>query len=56
MLKYAYYDIDISKKVYDFLKYVLLKPDLNLRNKYFHGSDLSIYTFDNANLLLLCFF
>lgn len=41
---------------YDFLKFVLLKPGLNLRNKSAHGFDLSIYTFDNANLLLLCFF
>jgi len=41
---------------YDFLKYVLLKPGLNLRNKSAHGFDLNIYTFDNANLLLLCFF
>lgn len=41
---------------YDFIKYVLLKPGLNLRNKSTHGFDLSIYTFDNANLLLLCFF
>lgn len=41
---------------YDFLKYVLLKPGLNLRNKSAHGFDLSIYTFENANLLLLCFF
>jgi len=41
---------------YDFLKYVLLKPGLNLRNKSAHAFDLSIYTFDNANLLLLCFF
>ena len=41
---------------YDFLKHVLLKPGLNLRNKSAHGFDLSIYTFDNANLLLLCFF
>lgn len=41
---------------YDFLKYVLLKPGLNLRNKSAHGFDLKIYTFDNANLLLLCFF
>lgn len=41
---------------YDFIKYVLLKPGLNLRNKSAHGFDLSIYTFDNANLLLLCFF
>ena len=41
---------------YDFIKYVLLKPGLNLRNNSAHGFDLSIYTFDNANLLLLCFF
>ena len=41
---------------YDFIKYVLLKPGLNLRNKSAHGFDLSIYTFNNANLLLLCFF
>jgi len=41
---------------HDFIKYVLLKPGLNLRNKSAHGFDLSIYTFDNANLLLLCFF
>ena len=41
---------------YDFLKFVLLKPGLNLRNKSAHGFDLSIYTFENANLLLLCFF
>ena len=41
---------------YDFLKHVLLKPGLNLRNKSAHGFDLSIYTFDNANSLLLCFF
>ena len=41
---------------YEFIKYVLLKPGLNLRNKSAHGFDLSIYTFDNANLLLLCFF
>ena len=41
---------------YDFLKFVLLNPGLNLRNKSTHGFDLTIYTFDNANLLLLCFF
>ena len=41
---------------YDFLKYVLLNPGLNLRNKSTHGFDLKIYTFNNANLLLLCFF
>lgn len=41
---------------YDFLKHVLLKPGLNLRNKSAHGFDLSIYTFEYANLLLLCFF
>lgn len=41
---------------YDFLKYVLLNPGLNLRNKSAHGFDLKIYTFNNANLLLLCFF
>lgn len=41
---------------YDFLKYVLLKPGLNLRNNAAHGFDLRIYTFNNANLLLLCFF
>lgn len=41
---------------HDFLKYVLLKPGLNLRNISAHGFDLNIYTFDNANLLLLCFF
>ena len=41
---------------YDFLKYVLLIPGLNLRNKSAHGFDLNIYTFRNANLLLLCFF
>lgn len=41
---------------YDFLKHVLLKPGLNLRNISAHGFDLSIYTFGNANLLLLCFF
>ena len=46
----------LLEKDYDFLKYVLLKPGLNLRNKSAHGFDLSIYTFDNANLLLLCFF
>jgi len=41
---------------YDFLKHVLLKPGLNLRNKSAHGFDLIIYTFEYANLLLLCFF
>ena len=41
---------------YDFLKYVLLTQGLNLRNKSAHGFDLNIYTFGNANLLLLCFF
>lgn len=46
----------LLEKDYDFIKYVLLKPGLNLRNKSAHGFDLSIYTFDNANLLLLCFF
>ena len=46
----------LFEKDYDFLKHVLLKPGLNLRNKSAHGFDLSIYTFDNANLLLLCFF
>lgn len=46
----------LLEKDYDFLKHVLLKPGLNLRNKSAHGFDLSIYTFDNANLLLLCFF
>ena len=33
-----------------------MKPGLNLRNKSAHGFDLSIYTFEYANLLLLCFF
>lgn len=46
----------LLEKDYDFLKHVLLKQGLNLRNKSAHGFDLSIYTFDNANLLLLCFF
>lgn len=46
----------LSENDYDFLKHILLKPGLNLRNKSAHGFDLSIYTFDNANLLLLCFF
>lgn len=46
----------LLEKDYDFLKYVLLKPGLNLRNKSAHAFDLEIYTFDNANLLLLCFF
>lgn len=46
----------LLEKDYDFIKYVLLKPGLNLRNKSAHGFDLSIYTFDKANLLLLCFF
>lgn len=41
---------------YDFLKFILLKPGLNLRNKSAHGFDLEIYTVNNANLLLLCFF
>lgn len=41
---------------YDFLKFILLKPGLNLRNKSAHGFDLKIYTVNNANLLLLCFF
>ncbi len=41
---------------YDFLKFILLKPGLNLRNKSAHGFDLKIYTENNANLLLLCFF
>ena len=41
---------------HDFLKHVLLKPGLNLRNKSAHGFDLIIYTFEYANLLLLCFF
>lgn len=41
---------------YDFLKFILLKPRLNLRNKSAHGFDLKIYTVNNANLLLLCFF
>lgn len=40
---------------YDFLKFILLKPGLNLRNKSAHGFDLEIYTVNNANLLLLCF-
>lgn len=46
----------LLERDYDFLKYVLLKPGLNLRNKATHGFDLKIYTLDNANLLLLCFF
>ena len=46
----------LMEKDYDFLKYVLLKPGLNLRNKSAHGFDLDIYTIDNANLLILCFF
>ena len=29
---------------------------MNLRNKSAHSFDLNIYTFGNANLLLLCFF
>lgn len=41
---------------YDFLKFILLKPELNLRNESAHGFDLKIYTVDNTNLLLLCFF
>lgn len=41
---------------YDFLKFILLKPGLNLRNKSAHGFDLEIYTVNNVNLLLLCFF
>lgn len=46
----------LLERDYDFLRYVLLKPGLNLRNKATHGFDLKIYTLDNANLLLLCFF
>lgn len=46
----------LLERDYDFLKYVLLNPGLNLRNKATHGFDLKIYTLDNANLLLLCFF
>lgn len=46
----------LLEKDYDFLKYILLNPGLNLRNKSAHGIDLKIYNFDNATLLLLCFF
>lgn len=41
---------------YNFLNMVLLKDGLNLRNKSAHGLDLDIYSFSNANLVLLCFF
>ena len=44
----------ILESDYHFLKYVLIEPGLNLRNKSAHGLDLSIYNFSNANLLLLC--
>lgn len=46
----------INESDYNFLKYVLIEPGLNLRNKSAHGLDLSIYNFSNANLLFLCFF
>lgn len=46
----------IIESDYNLLKYVLLEPGLNLRNKSAHGLDLSIYNFSNANLLFLCFF
>lgn len=46
----------LLENYYDFLKFILLKPGLNLRNKSAHGFDLEIYTVNNANLLLLCFF
>lgn len=46
----------ISDDDYNFFKMVLLKEGLNLRNKSAHGLDLDIYSFSNANLVLLCFF
>lgn len=39
---------------YDFLKFVLLKPGLNIRNKAAHGVDMLIYNFTYANLLVVC--
>lgn len=38
-----------------FLKTILLDDGLNLRNKSAHCLDLSIFSFTNANLLMLCF-
>ena len=48
---------ELLENDFDFLKYVLLKPGLNLRNKSAHGFDLKIYTFKyfSANLIATIF-
>lgn len=49
--------INLTKEYEDhnLLKYILIEPGLNLRNKSSHGLDLEIYSFSNANLLIVCF-